>query len=426
MPLPERGAARQERLSTAHQPPVARRPGGIACARNADAPRSSASVRDRGVSWTPRSNASLGYFGVSPWSADGNRYPFHRWLQGRPTMDICVHHRGDRCARECWAQGSDPEIFEARQHDAQWLPQSSGAGAIVFNDCRERRLCRRIGTADGRNERSFDWPIQAVHPHGTRCAVAERPAPEPGPARIRVRRGRGQLQRATAGRSGRTLAGRSPVGRVRAARLAAGSRGSTPRAPTWARPSTRSITRCIHPAAQRIDVHASLAPDGWASSRDSTARPQTARICGCCSITAWCPTTHGATTTHCWCGRERRSTATGITYRRRGDGAPRCLTAPVRSTRLRRRAPVVLAGRAAGSSPIATRTAKRACVISLLCRHEAGESDRGRRVPFAVALRFSERRAGRPAPKMESGRQPLGIHRFGARRRAAPHLRGST
>ena len=107
----------------------------------------------------------FGYFGVSPWSPDGNRYLFHRWLQGRPTIDICVHHRGESVPR---VLGTSRTWNFQQGSMTQWLPQAGGAAAIVFNDCRERRLCCRILTADG-HERSFDWPIQAVHPHGTQA-----------------------------------------------------------------------------------------------------------------------------------------------------------------------------------------------------------------------------------------------------------------
>ena len=105
----------------------------------------------------------FGYFGVSPWSPDGKRYLFHRWLQGRPTVDICVQHRGESVPR---VLGTSRTWNFQQGSMMQWLSQAGGAAAIVFNDCRERRLCCRILTADG-HERSFDWPIQAVHPHGT-------------------------------------------------------------------------------------------------------------------------------------------------------------------------------------------------------------------------------------------------------------------
>jgi len=116
-----------------------------------------------GAELDPAQQYFFGYFGVSPWSADGKRYLFHRWLQGRPTIDLCVQHRGDSTPR---VLGTSRTWNFQQGSMTQWLPQAGGAAAIVFNDCRERRLCCRIVTADG-HERSFDWPIQAVHPHGT-------------------------------------------------------------------------------------------------------------------------------------------------------------------------------------------------------------------------------------------------------------------
>jgi hypothetical protein len=107
----------------------------------------------------PRGNF-LGYFGVSPWSADGNRY---RSAAAGTADDRHLRIIGATVRRECWAhstelsaQGSTTRVAAAEQRSR----------AIVFNDCRERRLCCRIVSADG-HERSFDWPIQAVHPHGT-------------------------------------------------------------------------------------------------------------------------------------------------------------------------------------------------------------------------------------------------------------------
>ena len=68
------------------------------------------------------------------------------------------------------AQSPQGALWESYRRGTEILAQAvaahGGAAAIVFNDCRERRLCCRIVTADG-HERSFDWPIQAVHPHGT-------------------------------------------------------------------------------------------------------------------------------------------------------------------------------------------------------------------------------------------------------------------
>lgn len=102
----------------------------------------------------------FGYFGVSPWSADGRYYILHRWTPGNAkSVEVCV---SDLKTGQTRRAGSSCAWNFQQGAMAQWWSGSANE-AIIFNTVSDRRLVTRIIDLDFR-QREIPWPIQALRP----------------------------------------------------------------------------------------------------------------------------------------------------------------------------------------------------------------------------------------------------------------------
>ena len=78
-----------------------------------------------------REECFFGYFGVCPWSRDGNFFLFHQWDQRRNAVDICMYDY--RAAASRVLARSAAWNFQQGSM-AQWLHADDGVEAVIFND----------------------------------------------------------------------------------------------------------------------------------------------------------------------------------------------------------------------------------------------------------------------------------------------------
>jgi hypothetical protein len=104
----------------------------------------------------------FGYFGLQPWSGDGQRLLFHRWRgPAERRVDICARDAGSGAVQRL----GDTAAWNFQQGAlAQWVIRD-GDECAIFNDVVDGALACRIVARDG-SERAHPWPIQALHPGG--------------------------------------------------------------------------------------------------------------------------------------------------------------------------------------------------------------------------------------------------------------------
>lgn len=108
----------------------------------------------------------FGYYDKTPWTPQEDRMIFHfRKRQSLPDVEILLF---DRKQRECRRIGRSSAWNFQQGSMAQWL-HALNDDSVIYNDVVNRTLAARIVDIHGKELAIIPYPVQTLHPSGTRA-----------------------------------------------------------------------------------------------------------------------------------------------------------------------------------------------------------------------------------------------------------------